>query len=140
MIQKDAADILEFYKTRLDKIPNGQIPGIYVPYLPTYIICDNDQVLRLRRRKKVLQIPDFIPLSKEEKISRIMLFYPLRKGQDIDTDRLGIMIWLCLIIVHVLISDSYYYARDPNGTKDSNGITLTIIQENERLLICIVRI
>ena len=89
MTQRDATDILELYKSKLQKIPNGVIHGICVDYLPTYIISDNDQVLRLRRKMKCLQIPEFTPLSKEDKFSKILLYFPLRRGQVIDSDRLG---------------------------------------------------
>ena len=118
MIQKDAKDILELYKEKLNKIPNGSIPGICLPYLPMYIISDNDQVSRLRRGMKVLQIPDFNPLSKEDKYSKTILYFPLRRGEDIDTERI----------------DDYYWARNSNPVTDCNGIALTIIQEHERYI------
>ena len=89
MKQSDGNDILELYKSKLEKIPDGTIPGIYTKFLPTYIICNNNQVLKLRRRNKVLQIPEFNPLTKEDKYSDVLLFYPIRKGEDIDEDRIG---------------------------------------------------
>ena len=89
MPQKDAADVLELYKAKLHKIPNSDIPGICVTRLPTYIISSNDQVLKIRRKLKVLQIPEFVPLSREEKYSKVLLFFPLKRGENIDTDRIG---------------------------------------------------
>ena len=89
MVQKNANDILELYKNKLEKIPNGSIRGICVNYLPLYIISNNNQVSKLRKRLKVLQVPEFGPLTKEEKYKKVLLFYPLRKGEVIDSDRLG---------------------------------------------------
>ena len=132
MTQRDAVDILELYKTKLHKIPKGSIPGICESYLPTYIISDNDQILKLRRKMKVLQIPEFMPLSKEDKFSRVLLYFPLRRGENINMDRIGEKFLEVFHLSISLVSDDLYYARDSCGMKDSNGVTLTIIQVNER--------
>ena len=87
--KKDAKDIFDLYTEKLNQIPNGDITGVYGKPLPTYILCSNKQVLKLRRKMKILQIPQFHTLSKENKFSRISLFYPLKPGTCIDMDRLG---------------------------------------------------
>ena len=46
--QKDADEILQLYKEKLDKIPDGEIVGVYGQKLPLYVICDNNQILKLR--------------------------------------------------------------------------------------------
>ena len=89
LTQKDGQDILTLYKEKLNKIPAGNILGVFGQSLPTYVICSNNQVLKLRKTLKILQIPEFNPLSKEEKFARVLLYFPLKPGQDIDTDSLG---------------------------------------------------
>ena len=91
--QKDASDILSLYKEKLTKIPAGKVSGVYGQVIPTYIVCKNDQILKLRKRMKTLQIPQFAPLSKEFKFARVMLYFPLRPGQNIDSERLGLYIY-----------------------------------------------
>ena len=88
----EASKIYELYQDRITSIPSGDIVGIYGEKLPEYILCGNQHILKLRKKRKVLKVPDFIPLSKEEKFSKIMLFFPLKPGQKIDTDRLGMHI------------------------------------------------
>ena len=83
------SEIYNLYKNKLDKIPPGHLSGVYDEIFPTYILCDNTQVLRLRRKRKCLQIPHFTTLSKEEKFARILLYYNIRPGQEIDVERLG---------------------------------------------------
>lgn len=89
LLQKETLELLELYKDHLDKIPRGNIMGISGQYLPSYIICQNNQILKLRSKMKVLQIPDFQPLSKEYMYSRVLLYYPLKPGEKIDSNRLG---------------------------------------------------
>ena len=71
------------------KIPAGHITGVYDEIFPVYILCTNKQVLKLRRKPKCLQIPNFRSLSSQEKYGRILLFYNIRPGQNIDVERLG---------------------------------------------------
>lgn len=85
-----AKEIFQIYKDKLNSIPTENIVSISGEKLPQYILSKNIEVLKLRKKMKVLQTPDFIPYSKEDKYSRIMLYFPLKPGQKIDTDRLGI--------------------------------------------------
>ena len=62
-------------------------------------------ILKLRKNRKVLQIPDFTNLSQEEKFCKIMLYFPIKPGQKIDTERLG---------TH-LLSIIYYSLFLPSG-------------------------
>ena len=89
MPKNDALEIFQLYKDNMHKIPNGTIHGVYGEIFPMYILCNNKQVLKLRKRRKCLQIPNFHTLSKEEKYGRILLYYPIRSGQTIDVERLG---------------------------------------------------
>ena len=89
MPKQQGLEIFNLYKENIHKIPNGTITGVYNVIFPTYILCDNKQVLKLRRKRKCLQIPNFNTLSDEEKYGRILLYYPIRPGQHIDVDRLG---------------------------------------------------
>ena len=87
--QEQAKEIYHIYKDKISSIPTGDILGIYGEKFPTYILCKNMHILKLRKNRKVLQIPDFTNLSKEEKLCKIMLYFPIKPGQKIDTERLG---------------------------------------------------
>ena len=90
LTEKDAIEIYNIYKDRLDRIPRSDtIKGVNGETFPTYILCGNKSVMRLRKSRKVLQIPYFNTLSTEEKYARTLLYYPLRPGQSIIVDRLG---------------------------------------------------
>ena len=88
--KQDGNEIISAYKDNIHRIPNGDITSVYDEIFPKYILCNKTQVLKLRKTRKILQLPDFKANSKEEKYSRVLLFYPLRPGQNIDTDRLGL--------------------------------------------------
>ena len=89
LLQRESIELLQIYKDNLDKIPAGDIMGINGQKLPSYIICQNTQILKLRRKMKILQVPDVCPLSKDLKYMHILLYYPLKPGQRIDTERIG---------------------------------------------------
>ena len=88
--KKKGDEIFAAYKDNIAKIPDGHITGVCGQTFPKYILCNNTQVLSLRKRPKLISLPDFTANSKEEKYARILLYYPLRPKQTIDTDRLGI--------------------------------------------------
>ena len=90
LTKKQSLEFIALYREKIDRIPPGNVVGISGETLPTYIICDSNQMLKLRKNRKVLQLPEFLPLSRERKYARVLLFYPLRRGQKIDPDRLGI--------------------------------------------------
>ena len=90
--KKDGSEIQSLYKEKLERIPNGDVISINGTPLPTYILCSNGQTLKLRRKRKCLQIPQLPRLSKEEKYARVLIFYPLKPGQIIDTERIGIFL------------------------------------------------
>ena len=89
MPKKDGIEIYNLYMEKLDKIPDENTTGVYEKPFPTYILCSNKQILKFRKRRKVLQIPQFHTLSNDYKYSRILLYYPLRPGREIDVNRLG---------------------------------------------------
>ena len=89
MSKTDGLEIFNIYKDKIQKVPNGTITGVYDQIFPMYILCDNKQVLKLRKKRKCLQIPHFTTLSDEEKYGRILLYFPIRPGQNIDMERLG---------------------------------------------------
>ena len=84
--------------------------------MPKYILCDENEVLKIRKTRKVLQTPTFPKNSTEYKYSKTLLYYPIARNTEIDIERI----------------DDYYYAKEPNGQKDYNGKALTIIETNER--------
>lgn len=87
--KKTGLEIFSLYKDDLKKIPNGERSSVYGEIFPTYILCSNLQVIKLRKRMKVMHLPHLTSLSKEEKYARILLFYPILPGQSIDSDRVG---------------------------------------------------
>ena len=89
LTKKQSSEIFQLYKDKTDKIPKSEIIGIYNTALPMYILSKNQKVMKLRKSKKVLKIPTFIPGSKEFKFCKTLLFYPLAPNVEIDTDRLG---------------------------------------------------
>ena len=109
---KDGSEIIQMYKEKLHKIPT-EINNLSVTGdpLPKFVLCRNSQVLRLRKgNMKVLQIPDFPTLSKEFKYSRILLYYPLRPGQNIDTNRLGRILAIIFYLFEMkFYSDDYFF-------------------------------
>ena len=117
MPKKDGKEIYDMYKERPERIPDGEILGIYGKWFPTFILCENGQILKLRRTRKCLQTPQFKRLSKEEKYARVILFYPLKPFETVDIDRIN----------------DYYYATN-NSVRDSSGQVLSIIEINERYI------
>lgn len=89
MTRSDGDEMFNLYRQKLDKIPDGRVIGINGGVFPTLILCQNKQVLKLRSKRKVLHIPNFNPLSREEKYSRVLLFFPIQPGVTIDVERIG---------------------------------------------------
>ena len=87
--KKESLELFQLYKDKIDKIPSGDVVGISNTAMPTYILCQNNKAMKLRKVRKVLKVPHFHPGSKEYKFSKVMLFYPLAPGIEIDQDRLG---------------------------------------------------
>ena len=85
----DGIEIYNLYKDKLDKIPNGEIVGVSGNFFPTYILCENMQVMKLRKKRKVLQTPNFTTLSDEYKYMKVILFYPLKPKAVVEIDRIG---------------------------------------------------
>ena len=67
---KDSENIYNVYKEKLDKIPDADVISVNGENLPTYILCQNRQVLKIRKSRRIMQIPCFTPMSKEDKISK----------------------------------------------------------------------
>ena len=116
MTKKESEGIFDVYREKIDKIPKGDIVGVYNSKLPTYILCENKQVLKLRSGlRKVMKTPYFLPESQEYKHSKVLLFYPIQPRTEIDMEKI----------------DELYYARGPVEKRDKNGKILTICEENE---------
>ena len=89
LTKKQGLEVYQLYKDKIEKIPVGNIIGIYNTALPTYIISSNNRVMKLRKIRKVLKIPNFQHGSKEFKFCKILLYYPLAPNVEIDTERIG---------------------------------------------------
>lgn len=89
MPKQPGSEIYELYKDKTSKIPTGTVTGIYNTLLPTYILCKNFQVLKLRKSRKTLKYPTFQPETEQYKFAKILLYYPFHPNTDIDTDKIG---------------------------------------------------
>ena len=87
--KKESLEIMQLYKEKIEKIPVGDIIGIYNKALPIYLLSENNKVMKLRKNRKVLKIPQFLAGTPEYKFAKIMLYYPLAPKTEIDKDRLG---------------------------------------------------
>ena len=88
MTKKDSEDIFAIYKDKVDKIPDGDVVSINNSKLPVYILCET-QILKLRKSRKVLKIPYFVPETLEYKFSKVLLYYPMEPKMSIEMERLG---------------------------------------------------
>ena len=113
----ESKEVYQFFNGNLKKIPKSEIPSIYgEENMPKYILCQDENVLKIRSKKKVLETPIYPKDSLEYKISMTLLYYPLSANTSIDKDRI----------------DEYYFAPNQNEEMDSNGRLLTTIQSNQR--------
>ena len=113
----ESKEVYQFFNGNLKKIPKSEIPSIYgEENMPKYILCQDENVLKIRSKKKVLETPIYPKNSLEYKISMTLLYYPLSANTSIDKDRI----------------DEYYFAPNQNEEMDSNGRLLTTIQSNQR--------
>ena len=62
--------------------------------LPKYILCKNKQVLELRKCRSIVSYPIFDEGTPESRFSRVLLYYPLKAGDDLNNFDLGIMIMI----------------------------------------------
>ena len=99
--------------------------------MPTYILCGEDEALRIRDKPKVLQYPIFPKELTEYQFSKVLLFYPLLPGYNIDLDKIGNNDSGSTILINPN-ADEYYYAKPANPETDYNGKKFTIIETNER--------
>ena len=81
--------LYNLYKDNLQKIPNGEVVGICGQTFPVYILSSNTQVLKLRKKRKVMMLPNFQPYSDEHKYSRILLYFPLKPGFSVNKESIG---------------------------------------------------
>lgn len=72
--------------------------------------------MKLRKTRKIMQLPDFCKKSSQDKFSDVMLYYPIKPGQKVNIDRI----------------EELYYARDSEQVADKNGRILTIIEKTKR--------
>ena len=87
--KKQSLEIFQLYKDKIDKIPAGDVVGVYNTLMPTYLLSEGNKAMKLRKNRKVLKVPHFQIGSREFKYSRILLYYPLAPKTVIDQERLG---------------------------------------------------
>ena len=65
--------------------------------LPQYILCQNKQVLELRKSKKILSYPIYDDEETyESKYSRVLLYYPLEPGVDLKD--IEYLLGICVVL------------------------------------------
>ena len=91
--EKSSQPIFDIYKTNLEKIQEGPLvsPCNSQP-LPEYIICSNGHVLKIRKSMKVLRTPAYETGSKKFKYTQVLLYFPLKPGEEILINNIGIII------------------------------------------------
>ena len=90
----ESKKLFEIYGDKISKIPLSEVWSIYenddgAKVMPMYILCNNNQVLKIRKSKKVLQYHEFHLSSPEHKRSKVMLFFPTTPGASLSTNMIG---------------------------------------------------
>ena len=77
----------------IDKIPNSEIfSSITKTPFPEYIYCGTNQVLKLRKFRKILCYPFYQNGSNNWKYTRALLFYPHLPNEELTKDKVNSMI------------------------------------------------
>ena len=95
--RSESEKLFEIYGDKISKIPQSEVQSIYenedgAKVMPMYILCRNNQVLKLRRNKKVLQYTEFNISSPELKRTKVMLFFPISPGSNLTSNLIGKLI------------------------------------------------
>ena len=90
----ESEKLFEIYGDKISKIPQSEVQSIYenedgAKVMPTYILCRNKQVLKIRKNKKVLQYREYNLSSPELKRSKVMLFFPISPGSNLTSNLIG---------------------------------------------------
>lgn len=94
--------IFDLYKDKLDRIEDSDVFGVYGSAFPKYLLCENTQVMKIRKSRKLLVTPTFTTLSEEYKYAQVALFYPLKPRTSIDVDRIGDKFQICIINCYLI--------------------------------------
>ena len=101
-------------RANMDTISNSEHQASIIegtPY-PDFVLCENGDVLKRRKRFKILKYPSYDPESFDFKHSKVLLFYyPLRGLEDITEENI----------------DDFY--------ESVNGDNLKMVEENEKLFL-----
>ena len=113
-----SAEIYDIYQNNLTKIPNSTTVSIIDDkiVLPSLILCQNQQVMKLRKIRKVLSFPIFDEESDDYKLSKVMLFYPTVPGAVITKEDVP----------------NFFYSTPEDGPVDAKGNRLSYVEINER--------
>ena len=85
-----SGELFKLYQGNIDNIKNSDVTSSCGSnYLPEYILSSNEQVMKIRKHRKVLKIPKYNYGSFKYKYSKVLLFYPIEPGAEIDVDEVG---------------------------------------------------
>ena len=88
--KKETEQIFSIYKDNISKIPLSDIKSIYGENcMPEYILCETNEVLKIRKTRNIIQTPNFSKESDNYKFSKVLLYYPTLPNAKIDIERLG---------------------------------------------------
>ena len=81
-------EMYDIFDKRLDKVPLSEVESIYEDtegkkLMPEFIICSNRQVMKIRKREKILQYRELLEGSTDYKRNKVMLFFPLKPGYEL---------------------------------------------------------
>ena len=114
---EESQRLFSVYSTKLDQIIDTEAETVVGgTKMPEFILCQNRQVLKMRKRKKILSYPDYEVCSDKFKYTKILLFYPLAPGTEVEKNDL----------------DRLYYETNDDQPRDKFNQRLTIIENFER--------
>ena len=135
-------EMFDIFDQRIDKIPLSNVESIYEDNqgkkaMPEFIICSNRQVLKLRKKQKILQYHDVLEGSADFKRNKVMLFLPLKPGYELSGEVIGMKSknksYNKCTNIYIFILDQLFYSReDGEGPVDGDDRRLSTVEQNER--------
>ena len=85
--QEESEKKYEVFHDRLNKIPMTEIESVSgVENLPELILCQNKDVLEIRKRSKVLMFQSYDPETYDHKFSQVLLYTVVDRYEDLTQD------------------------------------------------------
>ena len=86
--KEQSAAKYDLFHTNMEKIPNSEVPGIVGDVkLPELLLCENKDVLQIRRKPKVMIYQTHDETSFDHKFGQVLLFSVVNKFEDLTPER-----------------------------------------------------